>query len=103
MPLFPGDSSGPPVPWPSEAPTLPFPHVSLFAGWLCQVDLAGSTTIDNELINYFKGINNAALARCGSHLEPQPALEPCAPLASTEALGIIPNTPVHYRSERFEP
>ena len=22
---------------------------------------------------------------------------------STEALGIIPNTPVHYRSERFEP
>ena len=24
-------------------------------------------------------------------------------LMSTEALGIIPNTPVHYRSERFEP
>ena len=45
------------------------------------VDLAGSTTIDNELINYFKGINNAALARCGPHLERVPALEPCAPLA----------------------
>ena len=45
------------------------------------VDLAGSTTIDNELINYFNGINDAALARCGPHLERVPALEPCAPLA----------------------
>ena len=45
------------------------------------VDLAGSTTIDNELTDDFKDVNGASLARCGSHLEPQPALEPCAPLA----------------------
>ena len=45
------------------------------------VDLAGSTTIDNEFTDDFKDVNGASLARCGSHLEPQPALEPCAPLA----------------------
>ena len=45
------------------------------------VVLAGSKTIDKELTDDFKDINGASLARCGSHLEPQPALEPCAPLA----------------------
>ena len=32
------------VPWPSEAPTLAFPHVSLFAGWLTWPDRRRSTT-----------------------------------------------------------
>ena len=45
------------------------------------VVLAGSKTIDKELTDDFKDINGASLARCGSHLELVPALEPCAPLA----------------------
>ena len=32
-----------------------------------------------------------------------PTLLSNSEVMSTEALGIIPNTPVHYRSERFEP
>ena len=53
-------------------------HSPVEAGSL---QLAGSTTIDNEFTDDFKDVNGASLARCGSHLEPQPALEPCAPLA----------------------
>ena len=73
------------------------------------VDLAGSTTIDNEFTDDFKDVNGASLARCGSHLEPQPALEPCAPLAhlltcpscgtrNPPPLCIFAATGRHYRS-----
>ena len=72
------------------------------------VDLAGSTTIDNEFTDDFKDVNGASLARCGSHLEPQPALEPCAPLAHLDCpppdLPVLrnsqPPTPLHFCCNR---
>jgi len=68
------------------------------------VVLAGSKTIDNEFTDDFKDVNGAALARCGPHLEPQPALDavrtPCPPPDLPVLRNSQPPTPLHLCCNR---